>query len=192
MPLGWALLSRELKRENMWARIHLVPLLMAEGDRDAYRREQAARAREKEIMKDVRGWEVRAILFTALLFWNGIWGADNAGSVVCGHMRWGVWPAACMWMAAVAGGSCGACQGMEIGPMTYWRGTVSESKWDAVWRHSCRRKRRLELAERGPRCELTHDWMGSTISDSWRWSRSADHGGLGPCIGGRGLGVWVW
>lgn len=31
---------------------------MAEGDRDAYRREQAAVAREKEIMKDVKGWEV--------------------------------------------------------------------------------------------------------------------------------------
>ncbi|KAF8607504.1 hypothetical protein BDV93DRAFT_466913 [Ceratobasidium sp. AG-I] len=49
---------RELKRENMWARIHLVPLLLAEGDRDAYRRDQAAKAREREIMKDVRGWEV--------------------------------------------------------------------------------------------------------------------------------------
>lgn len=31
---------------------------MAEGDRDAYRREQAAIAREREIMKDVKGWEV--------------------------------------------------------------------------------------------------------------------------------------
>ena len=38
--------------------MHLVPLLMAEGDRDMYRREQAALAREKEIMKDVKGWEV--------------------------------------------------------------------------------------------------------------------------------------
>jgi NADH dehydrogenase (ubiquinone) 1 alpha subcomplex subunit 13 len=33
-------------------------LLLAEGDRDAYRREQAALAREKEIMKDVTNWEV--------------------------------------------------------------------------------------------------------------------------------------
>jgi hypothetical protein len=31
---------------------------MAEGDRDAYRRQQAALAREREIMKDVKGWEV--------------------------------------------------------------------------------------------------------------------------------------
>jgi GRIM-19 protein len=49
---------RELQREKIWSRIHLVPLLMAEGDRDAYRREQAALAREKEIMKDVKGWKV--------------------------------------------------------------------------------------------------------------------------------------
>jgi NADH dehydrogenase (ubiquinone) 1 alpha subcomplex subunit 13 len=50
---------RELEREKIWSRIHLVPLLMAEGDRDGYRREQAALGREKEIMKDVKGWEVR-------------------------------------------------------------------------------------------------------------------------------------
>ncbi|KAF7432873.1 hypothetical protein PC9H_004817 [Pleurotus ostreatus] len=31
---------------------------MAEGDRDAYRRQQAALAREKEIMKDVKGWVI--------------------------------------------------------------------------------------------------------------------------------------
>lgn len=34
-----------------------MPLLLAEGDRDAYRRSEAARAREAEIMKDVPGWE---------------------------------------------------------------------------------------------------------------------------------------
>lgn len=44
----------------MWSRIHLVPLLTAEGDRDMYRRQQAALAREKAIMKDVPGWEVSA------------------------------------------------------------------------------------------------------------------------------------
>ncbi|KAI0089055.1 GRIM-19 [Irpex rosettiformis] len=49
--------KRELQREKAWSRIHLVPLLLAEGDRDAYRRQQAALAREKEIMKDVKGWE---------------------------------------------------------------------------------------------------------------------------------------
>lgn len=35
-----------------------MPLIMAENDRDVYRRSQAALAREKEIMKDVDGWEV--------------------------------------------------------------------------------------------------------------------------------------
>lgn len=53
------LFLRELQREKVWSRIHLVPLLLAEGDRDAYRREQAALQREREIMKDVKGWEVR-------------------------------------------------------------------------------------------------------------------------------------
>ncbi|KAG2155044.1 B16.6 subunit of GRIM-19, NADH:ubiquinone oxidoreductase [Suillus bovinus] len=48
---------RELQREKVWSRIHLVPLLVAEGDRDAYRRQQAALEREREIMKDVKGWE---------------------------------------------------------------------------------------------------------------------------------------
>jgi len=49
--------QRELQREKVWSRLHLVPLLLAEGDRDAYRREQAAVARESEIMKDVKDWE---------------------------------------------------------------------------------------------------------------------------------------
>lgn len=51
-------MRRELQREKTWSRIHLVPLLLAEGDRDAYRRQHAALEREKEIMKDVPGWEV--------------------------------------------------------------------------------------------------------------------------------------
>ncbi|KAL1918854.1 uncharacterized protein VTP21DRAFT_2876 [Calcarisporiella thermophila] len=50
--------KRELKRENTWSRIYLVPLLQAETDRDTYRRQQASLQREKEIMKDVPGWEV--------------------------------------------------------------------------------------------------------------------------------------
>jgi NADH dehydrogenase (ubiquinone) 1 alpha subcomplex subunit 13 len=62
------LISRELQREKIWSRIHLVPLLLAEGDRDAYRRERAALAREQEIMKDVKDWEVRRC-FDALLDW---------------------------------------------------------------------------------------------------------------------------
>lgn len=45
--------------------MHLVPLMMAEGDRDAYRREQAAISREREIMKDVPGWEVSGRFHTS-------------------------------------------------------------------------------------------------------------------------------
>ncbi|KAJ9058857.1 hypothetical protein DSO57_1008074 [Entomophthora muscae] len=49
---------RELHREKTWARIHLVPLLTAENDRDLYRRRLASLSREREIMKDVPGWVV--------------------------------------------------------------------------------------------------------------------------------------
>ena len=56
--VGADVVHRELQREKVWSRIHLVPLLLAEGDRDAYRRQLAALEREKEIMKDVPGWEV--------------------------------------------------------------------------------------------------------------------------------------
>ncbi|KAJ2472471.1 hypothetical protein GGI02_001557 [Coemansia sp. RSA 2322] len=48
---------RELDREKMWSRIHITPLLLAESDRDEYRRNWAAVEREREIMKDVPGWE---------------------------------------------------------------------------------------------------------------------------------------
>ncbi|CAO3611849.1 unnamed protein product [Cunninghamella echinulata] len=49
---------KELSRENLWSRIHLVPLLTAEANRDLYRRTEAAKARESEIMKNVEGWKV--------------------------------------------------------------------------------------------------------------------------------------
>ncbi|KAI9497835.1 GRIM-19 [Zychaea mexicana] len=48
---------RELKRENLWSRIHLIPLLTAEADRDMHRRTVAANEREAEIMKDVKDWK---------------------------------------------------------------------------------------------------------------------------------------
>lgn len=40
----------ELAREKMWARIHLIPLLQAEEDRDQVRRYLADQAREKELL----------------------------------------------------------------------------------------------------------------------------------------------
>ncbi|KAF8204746.1 GRIM-19 [Pholiota molesta] len=48
---------RELQREKMWSRIHLIPLLLAEADRKDYRAQQAVNAVERMIMQDVKGWE---------------------------------------------------------------------------------------------------------------------------------------
>jgi len=42
--------QNELAREKMWSRIHLIPLLTAEEDRDLVRRHYADLAREKELM----------------------------------------------------------------------------------------------------------------------------------------------
>lgn len=53
-----ALTGSELARERAWSRIYLAPLLLAEADRDAYRRDRASELREKKLMKDVPGWEV--------------------------------------------------------------------------------------------------------------------------------------
>jgi hypothetical protein len=40
----------ELAREKMWSRIHLIPSLTAESDRDLVRRHYADLAREKELL----------------------------------------------------------------------------------------------------------------------------------------------
>jgi NADH dehydrogenase (ubiquinone) 1 alpha subcomplex subunit 13 len=56
----------------VWSRIHLVPMLMAEGDRDLYRRQQAALALEREIMKDVPGWEVGVYVLNEMLIDSGL------------------------------------------------------------------------------------------------------------------------
>ncbi|KAL2045605.1 hypothetical protein N7G274_002033 [Stereocaulon virgatum] len=42
--------QNELAREKMWSRIHLIPMLQAEEDRDLVRRHWADKAREKELM----------------------------------------------------------------------------------------------------------------------------------------------
>ncbi|KAG0163426.1 hypothetical protein DFQ28_000383 [Apophysomyces sp. BC1034] len=61
---------RELKRENLWSRIHLVPLLTAESDRDMHRRVLAANAREAEIMKDVEGWKAGESVYNNTKFYT--------------------------------------------------------------------------------------------------------------------------
>jgi NADH dehydrogenase (ubiquinone) 1 alpha subcomplex subunit 13 len=53
--------TRELDRESAWTRIHLTPLLVAEADRDLYRRTKASIAREAAIMEHVQGWKVRKL-----------------------------------------------------------------------------------------------------------------------------------
>lgn len=40
----------ELEREKMWTRLHLMPILQAEEDRDQVRRHLADKAREKELL----------------------------------------------------------------------------------------------------------------------------------------------
>lgn len=40
----------ELAREKMWSRIHLIPLLQAEEDRDQVRRYYAQQAMEKDLL----------------------------------------------------------------------------------------------------------------------------------------------
>lgn len=42
--------NSEYAREKMWSRIHLIPVLQAEEDRDLVRRHLADQAREKELM----------------------------------------------------------------------------------------------------------------------------------------------
>ncbi|OAA59789.1 NADH-ubiquinone oxidoreductase subunit [Niveomyces insectorum RCEF 264] len=56
MGYGWYKLAvgireqHELAREKMWSRIHLIPLLQAEEDRDQVRRHLADQARERELL----------------------------------------------------------------------------------------------------------------------------------------------
>ena len=50
-----------MAREKLWTRIHLTPVLQAEADRDDVRRALAADARERELMKDVKGWEFGSV-----------------------------------------------------------------------------------------------------------------------------------
>ena len=44
-----------------------MPLLLAEGDREIYKREEAAKVRERELMKDVKGWVRYHIMVRTIL-----------------------------------------------------------------------------------------------------------------------------
>lgn len=57
----------ELAREKMWARIHLIPALQAEEDRDQVRRYLADKAREKELLgTETRVYNSDRFVFTLL------------------------------------------------------------------------------------------------------------------------------
>ena len=49
-PLLFSHRNSELAREKMWSRIHLIPMLQAEEDRDLVRKHLADQAREKELL----------------------------------------------------------------------------------------------------------------------------------------------
>lgn len=49
-PIPFLSPHSELAREKMWGRIHLIPLLQAEEDRDLVRRTWADKARERELL----------------------------------------------------------------------------------------------------------------------------------------------
>lgn len=61
LAANWGVWHSEFSREKAWARIHLIPLLEAESDRDHVRRMMAADARERELMKDVKGWKYGSV-----------------------------------------------------------------------------------------------------------------------------------
>lgn len=68
-----------MAREKMWARIHLIPVLQAEEDRDMVRRYWADQAREKELMGSVTSAYhsdryVSHVLSTCLVGWLGVGG----------------------------------------------------------------------------------------------------------------------
>lgn len=50
----------ELKREKMWSRIYLLPLLQLEQDRDMVRRTLLHHKREGEMMSNIPWWEVKS------------------------------------------------------------------------------------------------------------------------------------
>jgi NADH dehydrogenase (ubiquinone) 1 alpha subcomplex subunit 13 len=59
----------ELAREKMWSRIHLIPLLQAEEDRDLVRRSLADKAREKELLgAETKIYNTDRYRFSTLLF----------------------------------------------------------------------------------------------------------------------------
>lgn len=70
----------ELGREKMWARIHLIPALQAEEDRDQVRRYLADKAREKELL----GSETKVYNSDRYVIANFLWLGGFANLCVVG------------------------------------------------------------------------------------------------------------
>ena len=66
-------MNSELAREKMWSRIHLIPLLTAEEDRDLVRRHLADQAREKALLGSQTSPYNSDKYVRVLLLWRG-WG----------------------------------------------------------------------------------------------------------------------
>jgi hypothetical protein len=73
---------RELKREKAWSRIHLIPLLEAENDRDKYRRAVAEKTVEGAIMHRHKGWKVCVFLGVDVLA-SAEEGGVYSGRAIC-------------------------------------------------------------------------------------------------------------
>jgi len=71
-------MHRELAREKQWSRLHLIPVLQAEQDRDLVRRTLANSEREKFLMKDVKGWD-----------YGSVYNTDKYVSRLCLAKNWG-------------------------------------------------------------------------------------------------------
>jgi NADH dehydrogenase (ubiquinone) 1 alpha subcomplex subunit 13 len=75
----WVLIcDSELAREKMWSRIHLIPLLTAEEDRDLVRRHLADQAREKALL-GTNTSPYNSDRYVSLLFELGIGGKRERG-----------------------------------------------------------------------------------------------------------------
>ena len=58
-------MDRELAKEKRHSQFGIIPFLIAEDERDQYRRNYASLQREAMIMKDVAGWEVSLCIRTS-------------------------------------------------------------------------------------------------------------------------------
>lgn len=86
MAYGWRQLflgnreQLELGREKMWSRIHLIPLLQAEEDRDQVRRYYADLGREKQLLgSETRVMNSDKYVFLSFLFCGRLFGFPLLG-----------------------------------------------------------------------------------------------------------------